>query len=79
LEDDVTLFEEIQKQVQKLPPDKQKEVLDFARDLERRKGAKANGQKKPLRQHPAFGSWGGRNVDALKYQETLRAEWNNHK
>jgi hypothetical protein len=28
-----------------------------------------------LRQHPAFGAWRGRNIDALQYEQALRAEW----
>ena len=28
-----------------------------------------------LGQHPAFGCWRERHIDALHYQETLRAEW----
>jgi len=28
-----------------------------------------------LRDHPAFGSWRERKIDALRYQRDLRAEW----
>jgi hypothetical protein len=28
-----------------------------------------------LRSHPAFGSWRDRGVDALAYEQALRAEW----
>ncbi|MCW5875635.1 MAG: hypothetical protein KIS85_02015 [Anaerolineales bacterium] len=69
----MTLFDEIQEQVRKLPRDKQKQVLAFAKTL---------GQIQPkmpakgsLKQHPVFGSWAGRNIDALEYQKALRTEW----
>ena len=72
---DMTLLEEIQKQIRKLPREKQKKVLDFAKDLEKQAQSKPPAKNGSLRQHPAFGSWKGRKIDALDYQNTLRAEW----
>ncbi|MCL5428838.1 MAG: DUF2281 domain-containing protein [Chloroflexi bacterium] len=74
----MTLLDEIQKHIRKLPREKQKEVLDFARDLEKQASSKPPAKRGALRQHPAFGSWRGRNIDALDYQNTLRAEWDSH-
>ncbi len=31
--------------------------------------------KRSLSQHPAFGSWKKRKIDALEYQRRLRSEW----
>ncbi len=69
-------MEQIQEQLRGLPPDKQREVLDFVSFLRQQESA-AQGPLKPhsLRQHPAFGSWQGRNVDGLDYQHALRSEW----
>lgn len=72
----MTLLEQIQQQLHQLPPDKQSEVLDFVTFL--RQQALENRpatQKRTLRRHPAFGVWRGRKIDALKYQDDLRAEW----
>ncbi len=68
--------EQIQEQVLLLPPDKQREVLDFVQFLQRQAaGAQPPAGKHSLRQHPAFGSWRGRQIDPLEYQDKLRAEW----
>ena len=32
-------------------------------------------KKQTLRTHPAFGSWRSRGIDAVAYQQRLRAEW----
>lgn len=74
----MTLLEQIQQQIRRLPPEKQKEVLDFAIFLQKQLASKRLAKMDTLRKHPAFGSWRGRNIDALKYQQTLRAEWDSH-
>ncbi|MEW6717809.1 MAG: DUF2281 domain-containing protein [Chloroflexota bacterium] len=71
----MTLIEEIQNQVRQLPPEKQGQVLDFINFLQPRAASQPPDKKRPLKQHPAFGSWRGRGVNALKYQGDLRAEW----
>jgi hypothetical protein len=51
-------------------------VLDFVSFLQQRLTVAPPGAKqRSLRQHPAFGSWRGRKVDALNYQHNLRSEW----
>ena len=69
----MTLLEQIEQQLKQLPPEKQSEVLDFAAFLRQR--LTAGPKPRSLRQHPAFGAWRGRNIDALEFQENLRAEW----
>jgi hypothetical protein len=69
----MTLIEQIQQQVNLLPPEKQSEVLDFVTFLRERRAMPA--KPRALRQHPAFGAWRGRNIDALQYEQALRAEW----
>ena len=72
----MTLLEQIQNGLRQLPPEKQSEVLDFVSFLQQQLTvAPPSAQQRSLRQHPAFGSWRGRNIDALKYEQTLRAEW----
>ena len=72
----MTLLEEIQNQLRQLPPEKQSEVLDFVSFSQQRLTVTPQSAKpRSLRQHPAFGSWRGRKVDALNYQHNLRAEW----
>ena len=72
----MTLLEQIESQLRQLPPEKQNEVLDFAAFLRQRLAAAGQpAQQRSLRQHPAFGSWRGRKIDALNYEQTLRAEW----
>jgi len=71
----MTLIEQIQLQAQQLPPEKQKEALDFIGFLQQRLVAQRPAKRQPLRKHPAFGSWRGRKIDALEYQQNLRAEW----
>ena len=72
----MTLLEKIQKELILLPLEKQGEALDFILFLQQRSIAKPQ-KKQPLRNHPAFGSWRGRNIDALKYQSDIRSEWDN--
>jgi mRNA-degrading endonuclease RelE of RelBE toxin-antitoxin system len=69
----MTLLEQIQKEIQLLPPEKQSEALDFILFLQKR-GVKPR-RKISLRKHPAYGSWRGRKIDALKYQQNARSEW----
>jgi len=72
----MTLLEQIQSQLRQLPPEKQSEVLDFVTFLQQRLEVSSRPAKeRSLRQHPAFGSWRGRKIDALEYQHNLRAEW----
>ncbi len=69
-------MEQIQAQLRGLPPDKQREVLDFVTFLQQQqRTAQVRLRQCSLRQHPAFGSWRGRDVDGLDYQRALRAEW----
>jgi len=70
----MTLLEQIQKEIMLLPPEKQGEALDFILFLQQRSNVKPK-KKNPLRKHPAYGSWRGRNIDALKYQQNIRSEW----
>ena len=69
-------IEQIQDQLQKLSLEKQGEVLAYVTFLQQQQtAAQAHAARSPLHQHPAFGSWGARKVDALHYQQTLRSEW----
>ncbi len=72
----MTLLEQIQKEFQLLPPEKQSEALDFILFLQKQSSAKPR-RKVSIRNHPAYGSWKGRNINALKYQQNLRSEWDN--
>ena len=71
----MTLLEQIQQQVRQLPPEKQTEVLNFTAFLRQQLVHMRRPRSRSLRQHPAFGSWRERQIDALHYQQTLRAEW----
>jgi hypothetical protein len=71
----MTLLEKIQQQLNHLPPEKQSEVLDFAMFLRQQVAETQPPPRRSLRQHPAFGAWRGRNVDAVQYQQDLRTEW----
>jgi hypothetical protein len=71
----MTLLEQIEQQIRQLPPEKQSELLDFALFLQQRPELPQPLKKRSLRQHPAFGSWHGRGINALQYQNNLRAEW----
>ena len=69
-------IKQIQDQLLQLPPDKQREVLDFVSFLQQQLATKPEGLKQSsLRQHPAVGSWRTRNIDALNYQHIIRSEW----
>jgi len=71
----MTVLEQIQQQVLQLPPEKQNEVLNFTAFLRQQLIHARRPRPRSLRQHPAFGLWRKRQIDALYYQETLRAEW----
>lgn len=72
----MTVLEALQAQVKQLPPAQQREVLDFAAFLAQRIGQRTPKDKlHSLHSHPAFGAWREREIDALGYQEALRAEW----
>jgi hypothetical protein len=71
----MTLLEQIEKQIRALPPEKQEEVMDFIAFLQQRAGVSHSSRRQPLKKHAAFGSWKHRNIDAVKYQQNLRAEW----
>ncbi|GIK43221.1 MAG: hypothetical protein BroJett011_70540 [Chloroflexota bacterium] len=71
----MTILEQIQQQLEHLPPEKQSEVLDFAAFLRQQLADTPPSGERSLRRHPAFGSWHEHNIDALSYQESLRAEW----
>ncbi len=71
----MTFLEQLEQQVKQLPPEKQNEVLDFVTFLRQRLAFTQPARQRSLRQHPAFGSWRGRNIDALEYQHNLRSEW----
>ena len=71
----MTLLEQIEKQLRVLPPEKQQEVMDFIAFLQQRAGVSQSAKGHPLKKHAAFGSWKHRKIDAIKYQQNLRAEW----
>jgi hypothetical protein len=71
----MTLLEQIEKQLTALPPEKQSEVLDFIAFLQQRVNASQPVKRRSLNKHAAFGSWKNRKIDAVKYQQNLRAEW----
>ena len=71
----MTLAEQIQQQLSMLSPEKQSEVLDFIAFLQQRVSQTHPAPQRSLKQHPAFGAWKSRNIDAVKYQQELRAEW----
>ena len=72
------LIEQIQDQLRQLPPEKQSEVMDFIAFLQQRTAPQSSKRQGALRDHPAFGSWKQRKINALQYQENIRAEWDNH-
>ncbi len=74
----MTLTEQIQEYVRQLPLEKQGEVLDFVMFLQQRAVNQPSAEHRSLAKHPAYGSWRGRKIDALKYQQDLRSEWDTH-
>jgi hypothetical protein len=71
----MTLLEQIEKELSALPPEKQSEVLDFIAFLRQRIKNSQEAKPRSLKTHPAFGSWRQRGIDAVRYQQALRAEW----
>ena len=71
----MTLLEQIEKQLSVLPPEKQSEVLDFIAFLQQRTNALPPVKRRSLKKHVAFGSWKNRKIDAVRFQQNLRAEW----
>jgi hypothetical protein len=75
----MTVIETINRHLVTLPPERQAEALDFVLFLKQRQSRRASRTEaqpvRSLRSHPAFGSWRGRNVDALAYEQVLRSEW----
>lgn len=71
----MTLLDEIAKQLSALPPEKQSQVLDFIASLHERVDLPPRVKSGSLRGHAAFGAWKDRKVDAVKYQQDLRDEW----
>lgn len=71
----MTLIEQIEEQLNKLPPEKQSEVLDFITFLQQRAGLSKSTRKPSLKKHAAFGSWKHRKISAIDYQQNLRSEW----
>jgi len=71
----MTLLEQIEKQLRVLPLEKQQEVMDFIAFLQQRAGVLQPVKRQALRKHAAFGSWKHRKIDAVQYQQNLRAEW----
>ena len=71
----MTLLKEIEKQLSDLPLEKQSEVLDFIAFLQQRTMDSQKAKQRSLKKHPAFGIWQDRPLDALAYQQDLRAEW----
>jgi len=71
----MTLLEQIEKQLSVLPPEKLSAVLDFIAFLQQRANALPPVKQRSLKAHTAFGSWKNRGIDAIKYQQNLRAEW----
>ena len=70
----MTIAETVAKSVESLPPDKQKEVLDFAEFL------KAHGNPRPKRSvNVVKGLWAGMGIDisAEDIQEARREMWGN--
>lgn len=71
----MTLVELIQKYVSRLPPDKQIEVLDFIAFLQQQAVIYQAKKHHSLKDHASFGSWKNRKINAIQYQDNLRAEW----
>ena len=71
----MSLIQEIEKQLNDLPLEKQDEVLDFIAFLRQRTAASQKTNRPSLKTHPAFGAWQKRDLDAIAYQQELRAEW----
>ena len=73
----MTLLEQIQQHLRQLPVEKQREVLDFVTFLQLQASPQIKPRGSSLEKHPAFGSWKERKIEALDYEQNLRAEWDN--
>ncbi|NBD35794.1 MAG: DUF2281 domain-containing protein [Chloroflexi bacterium] len=72
----MVIVEQIQQRLLELPAVEQREVLDFVIFLQQRRSSEsAMHETRSLSQHPAFGAWRAREIDALAYEQALRAEW----
>lgn len=71
----MTILEQIEERLRRLPPQQQSEALQFIESLYRQAGLANAVKPRSLKDHPAFGSWRRRKVDGVKYQRDLRAEW----
>ena len=72
--------ESILRQISSLPPEKQREVLDFIAFLQE-KGSTFKRPRKSLKKEPFIGMWQGRAemADSSKWVKTLRrANWANN-
>lgn len=76
---DRTIVEQIDRTVLQLPIEKQVEVLDFIVFLQKRQNIAQPTESvcRSLKAHPAFGSWKNRAIDALEFEQAVRAEWDN--
>jgi hypothetical protein len=68
---DMTIAEQIQRYVNQLPPERQTEVLDFVAFLQKQVATSQPAKQHTLREHPAFGSWRNRKIDALAYEQAV--------
>lgn len=71
----MALMEQITRQLMILPPEKQREVLGFILFLQHRIKSPSQAKPRSLKTHPAFGTWQQRHLDAVAYQQAVRAEW----
>lgn len=70
----MTLSEEIDKKLSTLSPEQQREVLDFIAFLQYKIEKMKPQKEDSLKAHPAFGLWKDLDIDALQFQQHLRAE-----
>jgi hypothetical protein len=71
----MNILELIERELRALSPEQQQEVLNFIFFLKQRAVARPLHPHRSLCDHPAFGLWKSRRMDALAYQESLQAEW----
>ena len=76
--------EQVFQAAQQLSPTEQLELIQIISQALRRTVAKSEMEAnrtaqesglRSLRQHPAFGAWRDRQIDALEYEQALRTEW----
>jgi hypothetical protein len=74
----MTLAEQILQEIEQLPPEQQRAALDFVTFLKLHTSSEGKNERlENLSDHPVFGSWKNRNIDALASEQALRAEWDN--